>query len=61
MNLTKTWLDLRDSLEPLGIEVGREVLATWKDREQHENQALPAGALRELAKVVERLLDESTL
>jgi hypothetical protein len=59
MNLTEAWSDLRDALEPLGIEVGREVLAIWKDREQHKDQPLLAGALRELAMVIERLLEES--
>lgn len=56
MSLIDTYLELRDALTPLGIEVGREVVALWQDREHHGRQPLPADALKHLADLVTRLL-----
>lgn len=56
MSTAETYLDLRDALAPLGIEVGREVLALWQDREHHGHEAIPADALRHLADLIARLL-----
>jgi hypothetical protein len=46
------------ALEPLGIEVGQDVLALWADRQEHGYDVLPVPALRALARTVEQLLDE---
>jgi hypothetical protein len=59
MNLTETYLDLRDALAPLGVEVGREVLALWQDREHHDREAIPADALKNLGELAARLLQET--
>ncbi|MBS2966647.1 hypothetical protein KGA66_26660 [Actinocrinis puniceicyclus] len=59
MNLTETYLDLRDALAPLGVEVGRDALALWQDRELHDREAFPADALRSLHELAARLLKET--
>jgi hypothetical protein len=59
MDLTATYLDLRKALSPLGIEVGREVMALWRDREHHGREALPPVALRQLAELATRLVKEN--
>lgn len=56
IDLTKTYVDLRNALSPLGIEVGREVMALWRDREHHGRDALPPDALRDLAELAVRLV-----
>jgi len=55
MTLTQAHAQLRGALEPLGIEVGPEVLAQWKDAVQHGREPLPADALRRLAFVAKEL------
>jgi len=55
MTLTQAHAQLRTALEPLGIEIGPEVLAQWKDRAQHGTAPLPADALRRLAFVAKEL------
>jgi hypothetical protein len=55
VNLAEVYLDLRDALAPLGIEVGSDVLALWRDRERHGYQPLPPDALRRLAQLAARL------
>ena len=46
---------LRAALEPLGIEVGSEVLALWRDRERCGQDPLPAEALHRLAQFANQL------
>lgn len=58
MRLAQAHDAVRGALEPLGIEVGPEVLALWLDRQAHGTAALPAQALRRLAGVVGELLAE---
>lgn len=55
-DLARAHAGLRQALEPLGIEVGPEVLALWRDREAHGEDPLPADALRRLAGLVQRLI-----
>jgi hypothetical protein len=55
MSLTGTYRDLRDALAPLGIEIGREVLDLWHDRQHHGREPLPADALKHLAELTARL------
>lgn len=52
MSAAETHAQWRAALEPLGIEVGPEVLALWRDREAHGCDPLPVDALRSLAHVV---------
>lgn len=58
MTLRETHAVVAAVLEPLGIEVGTEVLAVWVDRELHGQEALPAEALRRLAETARRLAGE---
>jgi hypothetical protein len=60
INLDEIYFGLRTALAPLGIEVGREVLAMWRDREHHGRDALPDDALKKLAEVTARLIWEVT-
>ena len=46
IDLAETYLDLHGALAPLGIEIGRDVLALWQDRECHGRDALPPDALK---------------
>jgi hypothetical protein len=55
-DLTTTHQQLREALAPLGIEIGRDVLALWRDRECHGQEPLPDNALRHLADLATRLL-----
>jgi len=59
IDLGETYLSLRDALSPLGIEVDRDVMALWRDREHHGREALPPEALRTLLELVVRLVKES--
>lgn len=54
-DLVEAHAALRAALEPLRIEVGAEVLAMWQDSQHHGRDPLPAGALRQLALVTEKL------
>ena len=56
--LAETHAALRQALEPLGIDVGPEVLAVWFDRERAGTDPLPAKALRRVAQVTEQLAQE---
>jgi hypothetical protein len=56
MSHMKTYSDLRDALAPMGIEIGRDVLALWLDREHHDRRAIPDDALKNLHELVSRLL-----
>ena len=49
MSLTETLKGLQAALEPLGIEVGRDTLHIWLDREGAGREPLPVAALRDLA------------
>lgn len=49
---------LAAALEPLGIDVGPEVLDVWLDRERYGREPLPASALRRLAGVARGLLQD---
>lgn len=55
-DLTTTYRQLREALAPLGIELDRDVLALWQDRERHSREPLPADALKRLAELVTGLL-----
>lgn len=55
-DLAATYEQLRQALAPLGVELGREVLALWQDRERHNSEPLPADALRHLADLTTRLI-----
>jgi hypothetical protein len=59
IDLGATYLNLRDALEPLGISVGRDVIDLWLDREHHGRDALPPDALKNLAELTARLVEES--
>lgn len=53
--LAETHAALRQVLEPLGIEVGPEVLAMWEDGQRHGRDPLPAEALRRVAELAAQL------
>jgi hypothetical protein len=55
-DLAQAHAALQAALEPLGVEVGPEVLALWIDREAHGREPLPTDALKRLADVAQRLL-----
>lgn len=56
MTLEETHGALAAALDPLGIEVGPEVLAIWLDRRARGREALPAAAVIRLARVADELL-----
>lgn len=60
MNLTEKYRMLSHALQPLGIEVGSDVLDPWTDRAMHGRDPLPTSALKELADAVNALLTQST-
>ncbi len=43
--LLELWLRARDALAPFGIQVGREVLALWRDQQNHGHGPLMRAAL----------------
>lgn len=49
MSLTETYTRLQAALEPLAVEIGRDVLHIWLDREGAGREPLPEAALRDLA------------
>jgi hypothetical protein len=49
---------LTRALEPLGIEVGLEVLDVWQDRLAHGQDPLPAVALERLVATAQQLVFE---
>ena len=53
--LARAYAQLALALEPLGIEVGPEVVDVWRDRVRNGVDPLPPRALRELAALAERL------
>jgi hypothetical protein len=53
--LAQAHAQLAAVLEPLGIEVGAEVLDVWYDRVRHGRDPLPPAKLRELAELAARL------
>jgi hypothetical protein len=57
IDLDAAYLDLRAALAPLGIEVRREVVDLWRDREQRGHDAIPPDAARTLARVAARLAE----
>ena len=58
MSLVESFEQMRAALEPLGIEIGAEVLAVWLDRQQHGREPLPKSALRDLIEWAEKVLAE---
>lgn len=56
MNLSEKHAALRGALEPLGIDVGPEVLNVWADRAERGVDPLPRSALVRLMDVVELLV-----
>jgi len=54
--LSEALTKLRDALDPLGIEVGSEVLDIWRDRQLHGREPFSATVLKRFAEVVEQLL-----
>lgn len=55
VNLVQAHAELRAALEPLGVEVGPEILAQWKDQARHGGQPLSADVLHRLAFVAKEL------
>lgn len=53
--LGRAYAQLALALEPLGIEIGPEVIDVWRDRVRNGRDPLPPAALRELAALAERL------
>lgn len=49
MSFAAAYERLRAILTPLGVEIGPDTLALWRDRERVGREPLPAGALRDLA------------
>lgn len=49
---------LKSAFEPLGVELGADVLALWRDREQSGQDPLPAEALRRVAEIASRLAQQ---
>jgi hypothetical protein len=58
VNLAAVHSAVRAALEPLGIEVGSEVLAIWRDRQLHGKAAISAEAMRRLADLAAQLARE---
>lgn len=58
MTLAQAHADLKAALHPLGIEIGPEVLALWRDQQIHGGDPLPRETLRRLAAVAGRLARE---
>lgn len=56
VTLGAAFVALQAALDPLGIEIGREVLDIWRDRESHGQEPIPADTLKALAAVVDQLL-----
>jgi hypothetical protein len=52
MNLAEKFRHLAHALQPLGIEIGSDVLDLWRDRDTHGRDPLPASALEELADAI---------
>lgn len=55
MNLTEKFRRLAHALRPLGIEIDRDVLDLWIDRQAHGRDPLPDTAIQELADAVQNL------
>jgi hypothetical protein len=55
MTLDEKFRRLAHALQPLGIEIERDVLDLWIDRQAHGRDPLPESAIRELADAVEIL------
>ena len=60
MTLTETFKRLQRVMEPLGVEIGKEVLHVWLDRGRTGQEPLPEAALRDLAQWAEKLLADRT-
>jgi len=60
VNLADVHKQLQAALEPLGVEVGRDVLHVWRDRERAGREPLPAAALRDLVQWAEKQLADRT-
>lgn len=56
MELSDAFEALRGTLEPLGIEIGPDVLALWRDRNLHGQDPLSSNALRRLHEAVDKIL-----
>ena len=52
MNLAEKFRRLAHALQPLGIEIGPDVLDLWRDRDIHGRDPLPVSALEELADAI---------
>lgn len=60
MNLVERFKALQVVLEQLGVELGRETLDLWLDRQQNGREPLPEAALRDLAAWAEKALADKT-
>lgn len=59
LSLAQVHADLKAALRPLGIEIGPEVLALWRDQQTHGGDPLPREVLLRLATLIDRLARES--
>ena len=59
MTLEEAHQALGAALEPLGIDVGAEVLALWQDRRSHGREPLPTAVLIRHARVADELLSDA--
>lgn len=56
MSLIEAFTQLQAALEPVGVEIGRDVLHIWRDRERAGREPLPAAAQRDLVQWAEKQL-----
>lgn len=56
MDLAEAFESMRAPLESLGIEIGTDVLALWRDRDAHGRDPLPPEALKRLRETIEQIL-----
>jgi hypothetical protein len=60
VTLDEKFRRLAHALQPLGIEVERDVLDLWLDRQAHGRDPLPDSAVQELADAVQILRRSET-
>lgn len=58
LTLEQAYPVLQAALQPLGVEIDKDVLDVWLDRRRAGRAPIPADALRDLRTLAERLLAE---